>query len=117
MPDNDTSTGDADSNRSLWLAIRRFFDTDGEREHDHGRNTRHSTDRPQCVPDVANDFGEHQCAGPPAPCNERSPSMSDPEKYRMATAAMMKMITPTIRRVGERRDMSQEARRCALNGC
>jgi magnesium and cobalt transporter len=31
MPDNDTSTGDADSNRSLWLAIRRFFDTDGER--------------------------------------------------------------------------------------
>ena len=31
MPDNDTSTGDADSNRGLWLAIRRFFDTDGER--------------------------------------------------------------------------------------
>jgi hypothetical protein len=43
--------------------------------------------------------------------------MSDPEKYLMATAAMMKMITPTIRRVGERLDMSQEARRWALNGC
>ena len=31
MPDSDTQTGEADSNRSLWLAIRRFFDTDGER--------------------------------------------------------------------------------------
>jgi CBS domain containing-hemolysin-like protein len=31
MPESDTQTGEADSNRSLWLAIRRFFDTDGER--------------------------------------------------------------------------------------
>jgi len=28
MPDTDSQTGDADSNRSLWLAIRKFFDTD-----------------------------------------------------------------------------------------
>ena len=28
MADSDTQTGEADSNRGLWLAIRRFFDTD-----------------------------------------------------------------------------------------
>ncbi|MGN3973520.1 hemolysin family protein [Tsuneonella sp. SYSU-LHT278] len=32
MPDTDSQTGEADSNRGLWLAIRKFFDTDdGER--------------------------------------------------------------------------------------
>ncbi len=32
MPDTDSQTGEADSNRGLWLAIRRFFDSDdGER--------------------------------------------------------------------------------------
>ncbi|MXO73650.1 CBS domain-containing protein [Altererythrobacter aerius] len=28
MPDNDSQSGEPDSNRSLWHAIRRFFDTD-----------------------------------------------------------------------------------------
>jgi magnesium and cobalt transporter len=32
MPDTDSQTGEADSNRGLWLAIRKFFETDdGER--------------------------------------------------------------------------------------
>ena len=32
MPDNDSQTGEADSKRGLWLAVRKFFDTDdGER--------------------------------------------------------------------------------------
>jgi CBS domain containing-hemolysin-like protein len=32
MPDNDSQSGDADSRRGLWLAVRKFFDTDdGER--------------------------------------------------------------------------------------
>jgi magnesium and cobalt transporter len=31
MADSDSQAGEADSNRSLWLAIRRFFDSDGER--------------------------------------------------------------------------------------
>lgn len=31
MPDSQPSAGDADSNRGLWLAIRKFFDGDGDR--------------------------------------------------------------------------------------
>jgi magnesium and cobalt transporter len=32
MPDNDSQSGDSDSKRGLWLAVRKFFDTDdGER--------------------------------------------------------------------------------------
>jgi magnesium and cobalt transporter len=31
MADSDSQAGEADSNRSLWLAIRRLFDNDGER--------------------------------------------------------------------------------------
>ena len=31
MPDSQSSAGDADSNRGLWLAIRKFFDGDADR--------------------------------------------------------------------------------------
>jgi CBS domain containing-hemolysin-like protein len=31
MPDSSSSAGDADSNRGLWLAIRKFFDGDADR--------------------------------------------------------------------------------------
>jgi magnesium and cobalt transporter len=31
MPDSQSSAGDADSNRGLWLAIRKFFDGDSDR--------------------------------------------------------------------------------------